>query len=238
MSSHDPFHSTRWSLLVAARGADEFKARQALDELCSIYWYPLYAYVRRQGHDADTSLDLTQAFFARLLERDDFAAADPHRGKFRAFLLTALRNFLANERDHRTAIKRGGGRAIPSIDVLEGESRYQQLTSTSMTPEQIFEREWAHALLGRVLQRLAAEWREAGKADRWEVLQPYLVGDRVAAYAEAAARLGTTEAAVKTAVHRLRCRYGELLRQEIRQTLGDGEDVGEEIHSLFHALGS
>jgi DNA-directed RNA polymerase specialized sigma24 family protein len=250
MSSADPEHppvsadpcgfaTTRWSLIVAAREQDTPQAQQALSRLCESYWYPLYAYIRRRGHTADEAGDLTQGFFARLLERDFFGAADPVKGRFRAFLLASCKNFLANEHDHARARKRGGGRSPESIHLASAEGRYSREPSHDLTPEKLFERRWAVTLLDRVLARLREEFTARGKATQFDHLRVYLVGERSGPpHGKAAEELGMTAGAVKVAVHRMRQRYRELLREEIAHTVEGQDQIDEEIRQLFAALSS
>jgi RNA polymerase sigma-70 factor (ECF subfamily) len=241
MSSADPdpcgFATTHWSLIVAARQPDASAARQALAHLCTAYWYPLYAYIRRRGHLPDEAQDLTQEFFARLLERDLLGAADPDRGRFRAFLLAACKHFLANEHDRACAIKRGGGRAPLSLNLDDAEGRYGREPSHDLTPDKLFERRWALTLLDRTLARLREEFTAKGKGETFDRLRVFLVGDRGApSHAELAAEVGMTAGAVKVAAHRLRQRYRELLREEIAHTVEGLEQIDEEVRELFAAL--
>ena len=229
------FAPTRWSLIAAARDGGTPEARQALAQLCEGYWYPLYAYIRRRGHPPEQAQDLTQEFFARLLERDWLGAADPAKGRFRAFLLACCKNFLANEHDHAGAQKRGGGQPPLSLDGAEG--RYRSEASHDVTPEKLFERRWALTLLDRVLDRLRAEFARRGKEALFLRLRPYLVGDRGAPQRQAAAELGLSVGALKVTVHRMRQRYRELLREEIGQTFGEPYQIDEEIRQLFTAVG-
>jgi RNA polymerase sigma-70 factor (ECF subfamily) len=242
---HDPvvspagghFATTQWSLVLSAADHSSPRAQQALAELCASYWYPLYAFVRRQGSSAVEAEDLTQSFFLALVEKEFLAATGPEKGRFRTFLLLCLKRFLANQRDRQRAQKRGGGRPLVSINRDEAESRYQAEPADAATPERIFERRWALALLDQVLARLEDEYRQSGKASLFRDLKVYLVADEPAArYADVAASLGLTEGAVKVAVHRLRRRYGELLRAEVARTLARPADVKEEIQALFAAL--
>ena len=230
------FDQTRWSIVVAAVGGDSTQARTALEQLCTTYWYPLYAFVRREGHAAHDAQDLTQEFFARLLEKDWLGSVDREKGKFRSFLLAAMRHFLANEWDRARAQKRGGGITLISIDDAEAERRYQDEPAEQVTAEQLFDRRWALTLLDRVLTRLAEEMAVAGRAAQFEALKGCLTGERAAPYAAIALRLGTTEGAVKVAIHRLRDRYRTLLRDEIANTVGGSADVDEELRQLFSAL--
>jgi RNA polymerase sigma-70 factor (ECF subfamily) len=233
------FATTRWSLVRAAggdRSAPEVKS--ALTLLCEAYWYPLYAEARRRGLSTEDASDRTQAFFARMIEKGDLAVADRRRGRFRSFLLAAFDHFLANEWDRERALKRGGGRPIASLDADLGESRYVVEPSHQATAERLFDRRWALTLIGRALERLRDEQVAAGKAEPFDVLKGALAGDRGVSYAELAAQLGTTEGAIKVAVHRLRGRCRELIRDEIAQTVGSAEEVDDELRQLFAALGA
>jgi RNA polymerase sigma-70 factor (ECF subfamily) len=232
------FATTHWSLILAARDGDAPAARLALARLCEAYWYPLYAYVRRRGHGADDAQDLTQDFFARLLARDFLGSLDPARGRFRAFLLAACNNFLANEYDRSHAQKRGGGVASLSLDLAAAEGRYGREPSHEMTPEKLFQRRWALTLLDRVLARLREDYTGRGKGPLFDHLRVFLAGEQGApSHAAAADGLGMTAGAVKVAVHRLRQQYRDLLRAEIAHTVEAPEQVDEEIRDLFAALG-
>jgi RNA polymerase sigma factor (sigma-70 family) len=243
---HDPapcgsrqFATTRWSIVLAAGKRSSPQSSAALATLCENYWYPLYAYVRRRGYEANEAEDFTQAFFARLLEKNDLAAADPERGRFRSFLLASLKHFLANEWDRARAEKRGGGRAVLSIDFGTAEERYRAEPTHDLTPEKIFERRWALVLLENVLARLHDESAQAGKADRFDRLKGFLTGEQSAVtYGQLASELNTSEGALKIAVHRLRRRYRELLRAEIEETVADPQEIDPEIRDLFSAFGS
>lgn len=233
------FATTHWTLVVAARDRDSPGARDALAALCQAYWYPLYAFIRRQGHDVDAAQDLTQAFFARLLEKDFLAVVDRDKGKFRTFLLAACKHFLANERDRERAQKRGGDRQTLSLDLRDAESRYGLEPAHSLTAEKLFARRWALALLDQILTQLRDEFSGKGKEGLFDRLRVYLTGERgVAPYSKAAAELGMTEGTFKVAVHRLRQRYRERLREEIARTLDDPARIDDEIQELFEALGS
>jgi RNA polymerase sigma-70 factor (ECF subfamily) len=232
------FATTHWSLVVAARDRSVPEASAALAELCRAYWYPLYAYMRRQGRDPDQAQDLTQEFFARFLEKDFLAAVEQDKGKFRSFLLAACRHFLANESDRARAQKRGGGRVLP-LDLTTAEGRYGSEPYHTLTPERLFERRWALTLLERVLTRLQEEACARGKGAQFEQLRVFLLGagGQLPSQAEAAAALGMTEGAVKVAVHRWRGRYREMLREEIAQTVAAPDQIDEEVRQLFDALG-
>jgi RNA polymerase sigma factor (sigma-70 family) len=231
------FVTTRWSVVAAAQRKDSPEAMQALGQLCSAYWYPLYAHVRRAGHSPADAEDLTQAFFARLLAKDWLAVADRERGRFRSFLLGSLKHFLANEWDKGRAAKRGGGSHIISLDAPAGEDRLQQEPAATGAPDRDFDRRWALALLNTVLARLADDYRAAGKATQFECLKPALGGDRAAVdYAQFSRALAMSEGAARVAVHRLRQRYRELLRDEIAQTVATADEVEDELRHLFAAL--
>jgi len=234
----DPqFHTTHWSLIVAAAGESGETTHAALEELCQAYWYPLYAFIRRRGHSPDDARDLTQEFFATLLEKGYLTDADPERGRFRAFLLTAAARFVAKERDKAAAKKRGGGKKVLSLDFADGESRYLQEPAHDWTPERIFERRWALTLLERTLARMRQEHEAAGKLPLFDVLKVFLTGESGAPpLRQAAEQLETTEGAVKVAVHRLRQNYRDLLRAEIAQTIAATQDVDDELAILLTAL--
>jgi RNA polymerase sigma-70 factor (ECF subfamily) len=232
------FPTTHWSRIFAAGDPEASSAREALAELCQSYWFPLYAYIRRRGHDPDRAQELTQDLFVRLLEKNVLAAADPARGRFRAFLRAVCADFLANRRDWEGARKRGGDRVFIPINVAEAEDRYAAEPTHEWTAERLFDRSWALILLGRVLDRLRREYDQAGQAATFAELSTVLTeGASTVPYAMLAARLGTTEGAVRVAVHRLRRRYGALLRAEILATVDDPAEVDDEIRDLFSALG-
>ena len=238
----DTFLTTRWSIVASAgrqRAGEPPPAdvRAALSELCAAYWPPLYAFAGRQGSPPDEAADLVQDFFARLLEKGDLADADPQRGRFRAWLLTAFRHHASNVRDKARAQRRGGGKAPLPLDTADAESHYGPQLADPRTPEAEFERRWALLVLDRALAALATEQERAGKAREMEALRPFLVaGEEGAPYAQIATTLGRSEGAVKVAVHRLRRRYGELLREEVAGTLADPREVEEEIAALMAAL--
>ena len=233
------FTTTHWSLVLAAGKGASADAQEALAALCETYWYPLYAYVRRQGHQPDDAQDLTQEFFARLLEKHYLQSADPERGRFRSFLLTAFKRFLSKEHDRERTKRRGGGRNLLPLDFEAGEKRYSLETTHEVTAERIYEQRWALTLLDRVFVRLRDEFDQAGKQKEFNGLKVYLTGEAgTPSYQEAAADLATTEGAVRVAVHRLRRRYRDLVREEIAQTVAGPEDVDEELRHLFAALRS
>jgi DNA-directed RNA polymerase specialized sigma24 family protein len=210
--------------------------RRAMGELAQTYWFPLYAYLRRKGHAPPQAEDLVQGFFARLLEKDALAAVDRGKGKFRSFLLASLQNFLANEWDKGRAQKRGGGREALSLDALDAEARYAAEPADNMTPERVFERRWALAVLENVLRRLRQEYAGRGQEEIFAALEHVLTGGQRAGYAQVALCLGMTEGAAKVAGHRLRRRYRELLREEIAQTVAEPGQVDEEIRQLLGSL--
>lgn len=231
------FPTTQWSRVVTAASRDASEAREALSSLCQAYWYPIYAYIRHRGHTPEQAQDLTQDFFAYLLEHDLIAMADPTRGRFRAFLRTVCARQLNADRDRRNAAKRGGGRSPLSIDPFDAERRYNCEPADELTPERIFDRTWALTLLARVVERLRREYDDAGRSGRFEELLAILTRDPASdSHAEIALRLGTTEGNVRVAVHRLRRRYGLLLREEIAATVGDEAQIDDEIRALFSAL--
>jgi RNA polymerase sigma factor (sigma-70 family) len=231
------FATTQWSVVLTAGQPDTTRADAALEKLCRTYWYPLYAYVRRRGQSAVDAQDLTQAFFARLLERNWVGDADRSRGRFRTFLLTAMSRFLAGEWDKVRAQKRGGGHAHVPLQLDTAEIRYGLEPVDDHTPEQSYERRWALTLLETVLRRLKEEYDHEGRGELFAQLTPSLTGGRESQpYAELAGQLKMNEGAVKVAVHRLRKRYRQLLRSEITQTMTETEDVDEELRHLFGVL--
>lgn len=228
----DRFATTQWSQVIQARDGSDTEARRALGSLCETYWYALYAYVRHKGNGPEEARDLTQAFFADLLSRDFLNDVDPSKGRFRSFLLSSLRHFLANEWHRATAQKRGGGQHALSLDTDVAEKRFRREPVESLTPEQVYERRWAVTVMQRAMERLSAESKDR---PQFEKLQPYLTGSQSAVpYAEVAADLAMTEGAVKTAVHRLRQRYGQCLRAEIAETVGGDDQVDDEVRHLLH----
>ena len=233
------FETTHWSLVLAAGHDSSPDSNEALSTLCRTYWYPLYAYVRRRVKDVHEAEDLTQAFFAQLLAKRRLAVAQAGRGKFRSFLLASLKNFLDNEWDKARTQKRGGGRKLIPLDFQSGESRYKLEPADELTPERLYDKQWALTLLEQVLARLREEFVRAGKQRHFEHLKYFLTGEKApTSYAQAADELGLSEGAVKVSVHRLRQRYRELLRVEIAQTVAEPGEVEDEINSLFTVLGS
>ena len=231
------FAATHWSIVLAAARSDTPRARDALSKLCQTYWYPLYGYVRGRGHSREDAQDLTQEFFARLLEKNWVGRADRDKGRFRSFLLTAMKRFLADEWDKARAQKRGGGVPLLSLQFDAAETRWCHEPADEATPEQSFERRWVLTLLDDVLQRLRTDYEQEGNTALFAELNPCLVGERTALpYAELAGKLALSESAVKSAVHRLRRRYRKLLRDEIAQTVADPGEVDEELRHLFAVL--
>jgi RNA polymerase sigma-70 factor (ECF subfamily) len=231
------FVTTRWSMVVAAGGPSTSGARDALEKLCRTYWYPLYAFVRRQGHGPADAQDLTQAFFARIIEKHGLGGVDRAKGRFRSFLLASMKHFLANEWDRARAQKRGGGLQFTSLDAKSAETRYSLEPADPMTPEKIFDRRWALTLLDEVLSALRREYGVAGNAELFEALKGTLTAEADAApYADVGRALGMSEGAVKVAVHRLRRRYREILRAEIAETVADPGEVEDELKHLVAVL--
>lgn len=235
----DIFVTTRWTVVLAAGRKSSVQSDRALGELCQIYWYPLYAYVRRQGKTREDAEDLVQAFFEKFLEKNYLEGLSAERGKFRAFLLVALKHFLANEWDKSQRQKRGGGVRHLSLDWQSADERFHLDPADPSSPDKAFDREWALALLERVIVRLRDECAATDKAALFDQARGYLmVGEAAISYADAAKSLGLDEGAVRVAVHRLRKRYRDLLRDEIAQTLDDPAQVAEELRSLQAALAS
>ncbi|MGB5817043.1 MAG: sigma-70 family RNA polymerase sigma factor [Thermoanaerobaculia bacterium] len=229
--------TTQWSQVLAARDGSETEARRALEELCQTYWQPLYAYVRHQGASPDEASDLTQAYFTELLEKDLLADVDPTKGRFRAYLLATLRNFLSRDRTKAGRLKRGGGTSTLSLDMEAGEERYTVHSIEKQTPEDIFEHRWAVTVLDRAMGRLERDSSFAGGEEQFRSLKPYLTGDLPQLpYRQVAASLGMSEGAVKVAVHRLRKRFGEYLRLEIAETVVDPSDVDDEVRHLLEVV--
>lgn len=223
--------------MLAAGDVGHKDGEQAISQLCQSYWYPLYAYVRRQVADVHEAQDLTQAFFAYLLDKNVFAQANRQRGRFRSFLLTAFKHFLSKHRDQANAQKRGGGRPVMSLDFAIAETQYLVEPCTTLTPEQLYDRQWAITLLEQIMLRLENEYALRGKSEHFRQLKDFAIGDHAGiTYAEVAARLNTTEAAAKMAAHRLRQRYRELLREEIAQTVATPEEIDDELRNLLAVL--
>jgi RNA polymerase sigma factor (sigma-70 family) len=231
------FAATHWTVvLAAARSVESSRTAEAMTELCRTYWYPLYAFLRRRGHETHEAEDLTQDFFAHLLGRAFLANVDRAKGKFRSFLLASLKHFLSDQRDRASAQKRGGGQAMISLDGLDAEARYRLEPAQDITPEKMFEKQWALSVLEKVLSRLDTELAAEGKATLFEALKETLTGGRSGRFAMIGAELGMTEGAVKTAAHRLRQRYRALIREEIGQTVGGAEEIEDEVRYLLSCL--
>lgn len=236
-SGPQQFATTRWSVVLAAGARASPAGSQALATLCASYWYPLYAYVRRRGFDPHEAQDLTQEFFAHLLDSEAVGIATPERGRFRSFLLASLQNFLANHWRKETAQKRGGGKVVLSLDLAAGEERYVAEPAHELTPEKVYERRWALTLLQQVVDALAAEYAADGKGQLFEHLKPYLGGTLDGLpYADLANKIGMSVGSIKVAVHRLRRRCGDLLREQIAETVADPASVDDELRDLFAAL--
>jgi RNA polymerase sigma-70 factor (ECF subfamily) len=231
------FVTTHWSVVLSAGRSDSTRARQALEGLCQTYWYPLYAYVRRRGYPPHDAQDLTQGFFACLLERQSLANADPNKGRFRSFLLGAINHFLATERAKIQTQKRGGGCEILSLDLAEAERRFDLEPADNATPDKAFDKAWATALLDKVLGQLEEEFRREQKAHLFDTLKQALAGPREAQpYSALATQLSMNEGAVRTAVHRLRKRYRQLLEAEIAHTVASPEEVTDEMRYLLQVV--
>lgn len=231
------FMTTHWSLVLAAGSETGAGSEEALAKLCEAYWYPIYVFIRRQGYSADEAADLTQGFFARMLEKSYLRDADPQRGRFRSFLLGCLRHFLSNERDRARTQKRGGEYVILPLERETAEGRYLLELRDELTPDKIFDRRWALTLLDRTLTRLRDEHLAKGKLTLFDALRGFLTGDSVGvAYDTVARTLGTTEGAAKVAVHRLRRRFRDLLVEEVASTVADPHDVEDEIRHLLQAV--
>jgi len=233
----DVFATTHWTVVLAAGNRSTPLSDDALEELCRTYWFPLYAYVRRRGHTKADAEDLTQAFFARFLAKNYLEGLSAERGRFRAFLLASLKHFLTNEWKKSQRLKRGGGEALLSLDWQTADTKFQVAATAEPSPDKAFDREWALALLAKVIERLQKECEAGGKAKLFEQLKTFLTaGKDGTAQAEVAKALGMEEGAVRVAIHRLRKRYRTLLRNEIAQTLADTADVDEEMRALFGAF--
>ena len=236
----DRFPTTSWGVVLAAGGTPTAESHPALEKLCVAYWSPLYAFLRRDGRDHEAAQDLVQGFFAQLLERSMLAQVSREGGKFRAYLLTALKHFLVNERQRRNAKKREGGRTILSLDLdfADADRRYLVEPSTDVTPERLYEQRWALTLLGNVLADLRKEFEESGATDRYEVLEEFLPGGRhQLTYQQAADRLSISVGATKIAVHRLRDRYRRKFRDTVADTVEAPDDVDGEVRHIFDVLG-
>ena len=231
------FPSTAWTAISRARSGGDPGAREALAFLCAAYWRPLYSFARGLGYATEDATDLTQGYFALLIEKDYLGDVRLREGRFRAFLLTSFKHFLSKERDRARAVKRGGGRVPLSIDAREAEAQHTDDPRDTLDPEALFERRWALTILERAMARLGRELEQAGRGAEFEQLEGYLTGSEPRVlYHEVAERLGTTEGAVKKMVHRLRRRYGHLLREEIGATVAEPGDIDAELHHLLSAV--
>jgi RNA polymerase sigma factor (sigma-70 family) len=239
MAQNTRFVTTSWSTVLAAREASTVASREALEALCRTYWYPVYAFVRRQGVDVMDAQDLTQAYFAQLLEKGYLDDYDPDRGRFRVFLRTSVRNFVSKERDKERTWKRGGRTGVVSLDDDQSEGRYRIEPVDRLTPEQLYERRWALTVLEQALGRLRQERIDAGRELEFSKLEGFLTGQGAQGrYKEIAAELGTSEDAVKTALHRLRRQFGDILRDVIGATVSRREEVDDELKHLLGVMAS
>ena len=231
------FATTHWTVVMAAGASDTTRARAALDELCQLYWYPLYAYVRRRGSSPEDAEDLTQEFFRTLLEKEYLKAADRDKGRFRTFLLVALKRFLANDWDRASAQKRGGGLEHVSLDTSSAETQYQVEVANEASAERIYDRRWAFALLGKTMARLRAEFVSSGKQDEFEQIKECLTADRGSLdYGALSRRTGLSEGALRVGIHRLRKRFREIFREEVSQTVATPAEIHAEMQHLMAAL--
>jgi RNA polymerase sigma-70 factor (ECF subfamily) len=231
------FPTTQWSVVLDAAANHPDRAAPALERLCARYWFPIYAFVRQRGNDSHAAEDLTQGFFASVIERRAFERVDREKGRFRSFILASLTNFLLNEHDRNTALKRGGGRRLISLDETVAEEMLRHESVDQATPEQHFERRWAVTLVRRVLQQLRTEYEQRGQAALFEGLQPSLTGDSgPGAHERLAQQLQMTPGAVRVALHRARRRFGQLLRHEVAHTVSRPEDVEAELRHLLAAI--
>lgn len=227
------FESTHWSVVLRARDEDE-EAREALEQLCHSYWYPLYAFARRSGKSPDDAADITQGFFAQLVERQGLSKIAPEKGRFRTFLLASLKNFIRNDWRHNATLKRGGGVSTYSLSDQDMESRYQDCAVDSSTAEDEFERDWVESLLAAVIARLRSDYEKAGRIELFNVLNAYLVaGEARLPQSDLAAQLGLSVPAVKMSIYRMRKRYAELVRAEIAATVSSPEDIDDELNRLI-----
>lgn len=230
------FHRTLWSQVLAAGRLDGDRSTQALESLCNLYWYPIYAFLRRWGHDRQNARDLTQGFFTHLLEENVLRKANPEKGRFRSFLLGSLRMFLSNQDSKERALKRGGGAPMVSIDAEAAEGRYSFEPATQPSPEKLFDRRWALEVIAEALRGLEAEYRRAGSLDLFLLLRPYLVGDQDGGIGAVAAKLNKTDGAARVVICRLRNRFRKLIRDIIANTVSDPNQVESELQDLQEAL--
>lgn len=232
------FSTTRWSLVLAAKDGSDTRSRSALEELCRNYWYPLYAYVRYQGCDPEEAADLTQAYFTYLLDKEILREVEPSAGRFRSFLIATLRNFLSHEREKERALMRGGGLHFLSLDTEAAEKRYACEPTEKLDPEQIYERRWALTILEKTMDQLAEEIARTSDPTRFDHLKSFLTGEEPQKeYRIVGRELGMTEQAVRSAIYRLRRRFGAMLRQEIAETVADPKDVDDELRHLLAVIG-
>jgi RNA polymerase sigma factor (sigma-70 family) len=231
------FATTHWSLVLAAGGSSAPDSRQALEELCTRYWHPLYAFARRRGYNEEDARDLTQAFFTKLLEKRDLQAADPSRGRFRTFLLTAMKNFLASEWRRENSLKRGGGVTVLSLDFDSAEAAYRLEPSGDLDPEAIYHRRWAMSVLEQAVADLQLKYQKAGKAELFLALRGFLGGDDdTIPYADLSRRLGQSQGSLRTATSRLRSRWSRRLRELVAETVGQESDIKDELHKLIASV--
>lgn len=228
------FATTRWSVVLRATAKDEGASNEALAGLCNTYWYPLYAYARRRGYSCEDAQDVTQAFFAGMLAGDFLARATPERGRFRAYLLVAFKYFIAHTQERAGAAKRGGGLRFAALD--DAESRYQREPADPLTPEMLYERQWALTLIASTVAELERDAERRGRRNEFEALRPLLSGDDIS-YQTVAAQLDMTVGAVKVAVHRLRRRFARVLREQIADTVRSAEAIDDELRCLLAAVG-
>jgi RNA polymerase sigma factor (sigma-70 family) len=234
--THDAkFHTTQWTLIFSA-AADDPEAGSALNALCELYWYPVYAFIRRQGHDAAEAEDLTQAFYTRLIEKAYLSQVDRNRGKFRSFLLASVKHFLSNERDRTLAQKRGGGAKHVPLDLSDAEERYVGDQAGGLSPEENFEKRCALSLLDTALQRLREEYEERGDLEHFESLAPLLTGDAEDLYEKVANDMGMSRGALRVALHRMRGRFRGILREHVASLVATPDQVDEEIRHLLNAV--
>ncbi len=232
------FTTTNWSMIMTVNQGDPARSAAALEELCRRYWSPLYVYIRRRGHDRHSAEDLTQAFFAHILDMETLKRVDRSKGRFRGFLLGVLKHFLLNESDKRGAQKRGGGMQVIPFDEAQAELVYQRESKDNASPEKLYDRRWAHNVMETALERLQRENSVGKKAEAFKVLEPCLTGETETGWLrEASAKLSWNEGATRVALHRLRRRYGDLLRDEISQTVSTSEEVEDELRQMFASLG-
>jgi RNA polymerase sigma factor (sigma-70 family) len=230
------FATTHWSVVLAAKSGESSQSRAAMEKLCRTYWSPVFAFIRRDGHDSSDAQDLTQDFFARLLERDYLGRLVHQRGKFRSFLLTFLKHFLSEQRRKAGAQKRGGGQVFVPLDATDNEARYLNEAVDHLTPDEVFERRWAQSVMQTALNRLRAEYAARNQTELFDLLQNHQLRDSSgSSHAQIGAKLGMTEPAIKSAVHRMRQRHRELLREEIAQTVTRPEEIEDELRH-FRAL--